>query len=216
MRQPCLVALVPLFACAHHEVATSPPPVAPEVVIPGSELEFYDLTGASAVDVVQAMVESAPSDGNLQHAAQTRWEVVWRYPAGPEDQPERCDLAQVDVHVGVLTLFPRWQPPAGANPADVAEWYRYTAALAEHETEHVALIGDLAGTIPGVLAASDCAHADAEGQGVLDAIRAANRDLDAHTRDGATEGAALAWLSGRDPSDALAGGGRSYSAALAP
>ena len=208
MRQPCLVVLAPLFACAHHEVAVAPLVVAPEVVIPGSALEFYDLQGATAVDVVQSMVENAPSDGNLQHAAQTHWEVVWRYPAGPDDAPEACDL-------DVLTEFPRWDPPADANPADVAEWYRYTSALAGHETEHVALIGDLAGTIPAVMAASDCAHADAAGQAVLDTIRDANRDLDTHTRDGATEGAALAWLGGRDASEAFVGGGRAYSAALA-
>jgi predicted secreted Zn-dependent protease len=203
-----------LVACAHHEVAAAPLAVAPEVVIPGSALEFYDLQGATAVDVVQSMVENAPSDGNLQHAAQTHWEVVWRYPAGPDDAPEACDLDQVDVHLDVLTEFPRWDPPADANPADVAEWYRYTSALAGHETEHVALIGDLAGTIPAVMAASDCAHADAAGQAVLDTIRDANRDLDTHTRDGATEGAALAWLGGRDAAEAFAGG-LPYSAALA-
>ena len=191
-----LLLLAPLTACVHPVVASLSPSDDPGITIPGSALEFYDLTGSNAVDVVQSLVEQSPAEANIQHAAQTRWEVVWRYPAGPDDQPEACDLDQVDVHVSVVTDFPRWSPPAESNPEDVAEWHRYTRALAVHETEHVALIDDLAGTLPAVLGGSDCAHADAEGQGVLDAIRAANNELDVATRDGAREGAALAWLGG--------------------
>ena len=59
----------------------------------------------------------------------TEWEVVWRYPAGPDDgSAPACDLEDVDVHVTVTTLFPRWSPPVGALPADVAEWNRYVLA----------------------------------------------------------------------------------------
>jgi hypothetical protein len=60
----------------------------------------------------------------------------------------------------------------------------------------VRLIDDLAGTIPGVLGRTDCAHADAEGARVLDTIRTANAELDTLTRNGAAEGAALAWIGG--------------------
>lgn len=196
MRHLLAVVLAPLSACVHPVVASAPAPVRPTIAIPGSELAFYELTGANPVDVVQSLVEESPADGNVQHAAQTRWEVVWRYPAGPEDQPEACDLSSVEVHVSVVTDFPRWEPPATASAVDVAEWYRYTEALAGHEASHVQLIDDLAGTIPAVLGRTDCAHADAEGARVLDAIRTANAELDTLTRNGAAEGAALAWLGG--------------------
>lgn len=188
--------LLGALACAHRPAEPSDPVPAP-LVIPGASVTFYDLQGATPVDVVESLVAAAPQDTDIRHAAQTRWEVVWRYPAGPDDQPEACDLSTVDVHVDVVTAFPRWEPPAEAAPADVAEWRRYTAALAGHEVEHVARITELAGTLPAVLGASDCAHADAEGQRVLDAIRASNVELDVQTRDGATEGAALAWIDAR-------------------
>lgn len=192
--------LLGALACAHRP-SDPAPPAAPAVVIPGSSVAFYDLSGATPVDVVESLVAAAPVETNIRHAAQTRWEVVWRYPAGPDDHPEACDLSTVDVHVDVVTDFPRWTPPPEAAPADVAEWMRYSAALADHEAEHVQRIEDLAGTLPGVLRASDCAHADAEGQRVLDAIRAANTELDVRTRDGATEGAALAWIDARGVAD---------------
>ncbi len=196
MRRLSPLVLGSLFACVHPGLAQAPAQAAPVIAIPGSALEFYDLAGANAVDVVQSLVEQSPAVGSVQHAAQTRWEVVWRYPAGPDDQPNACDLTNVEVHVSVVTDFPRWDPPAGAAPADVAEWYRYTLALASHEAEHVQLIDDLAGTIPDVLERSDCLRADAEGEQVLDAIREANSELDVKTHDGAREGATLAWIGG--------------------
>ena len=189
-----LLSVLALIGCTHRPVASAPALAAPDVQIPGSSLEFYEISGANPVDLVESLVTVSPATGNIHHAAQTRWEVVWRYPAGPEDRPEQCDLSTVDVNVSIVTDFPRWSPSAEAAESDVREWQRYTQALAVHEAEHVRLIDALAGTLPEVLSSSDCASADARGQAVLDAIREANTHLDVVTRDGATQGAALAWL----------------------
>lgn len=189
-----LLSLLALIGCTHRPVVVAVPGSLPEVQVPGSVLEFYEISGSNPVDVVESLVTVSPAVGNIHHAAQTRWEVVWRYPAGPDDRPDQCDLSTVDVKVSIVTDFPRWTPGVEADDSDVREWQRYTRALAVHEAEHVRLIEELAGTLPAVLGGSDCANADARGQAVLDAIREANTQLDVVTRDGATQGAALAWL----------------------
>ncbi len=192
-----VMVLLALFACVRpqaanvQDIVAAPPPVA----VPGSEMAFYEVTGRTPVDVVESMTENAPQDSSIHHAAQTDWDVVWRYPAGPDDgSAPACQLDQVDVHVSILTRFPHWQPPADADPKDVDEWARYTTALAKHESAHVRIIDDLAGTLPAALNAGTCDDADQRGEAVLDAIRAQNAELDTDTLDGETTGAELAWV----------------------
>lgn len=166
------------------------------IAIPGSDLAFYDVTGASAVDVVESLVAQAPDAGGIRHAAVTEWQIVWRYPSDTDDSSTTaaCDLDHVRMDVSILTLFPRWSPPIGANPADVQEWWRYSLALADHEAVHVRIIDDLAGSIPAAIQSGGCEGADQRGLAVLDEIRAASSELDTDTLDGATTGAELAWV----------------------
>ncbi|MSP54159.1 MAG: DUF922 domain-containing protein [Myxococcales bacterium] len=191
-----------LTACAHPQLARPAVTEVPVIAIPGSDLAFYDVHGSSGVEVVESLVNQAPEAGGIRHAAVTEWGIVWRYPSDTEDSSASaaCDLDHVLVDVTILTLFPRWSPPIGANPEDVSEWWRYALALADHETVHVRIIDDLANSIPEALRAGGCEGADQRGLAVLDEIRARSSELDTETLDGTTTGAQLAWVAAAQPS----------------
>ena len=152
-----LLSVLALIGCTHRPVASAPSLAAPDVQIPGSSLEFYEISGANPVDLVESLVTVSPATGNIHHAAQTRWEVVWRYPAGPEDRPEQCDLSTVDVNVSIVTDFPRWSPSAEAAESGVGigEHATYVGEIGDPVAVEDPVIGVGDGFEEGVLADAD-------------------------------------------------------------
>ena len=64
----------------------------------------------------------------------TRWNFRWSWPGYGSST---CDLARATVTLSIVVSFPRWTHPVGASPGVVADWGRYTRALALHEQGHV-------------------------------------------------------------------------------
>ena len=120
------------------------------------------------------------------HDADTRWYVRWTWPG---QGTAKCRLTGAAVSYDIVVTFPRWVSPADATPELVAKWNGYLSALALHEKGHV---NNVVAHIPAVLAAikgAACLTAEAAAQEVLRQMRDFDRQYDATTRHGLTQGA---------------------------
>ena len=148
-------------------------------------MRYYDVTGSTATAVRAQMYQLGPVDHGQHEDAYTAWYINWRWPPGPGG----CDLADVTVSDTITVTFPRWTPPAAASQALVADWVRYTHALATHEEGHVDFVVATLPAVKQAIESATCATADAAGNAVLDRIRQHDLAYDAATDHGATQGA---------------------------
>lgn len=185
-----LLALWPTFALSRptslvvklwHQLRLDQP------VVAVGTTRYYEIHGATAKELRQALIASSPREANGQpFDGRTAWSVAWVWPTAP-DGSCRLDLARLIVRTTVL--LPRWTPPPSVSQALVEHWQHYLARLAHHEALHVALVAQ---DVPVVLAAihgATCATANAAATRALTQLQEQSRAYDVETAHGATQGA---------------------------
>jgi len=142
-----------------------------------AQIEYYDV--------------SAPGG----YTANTTWHLSYEY--RPRSQPGgACEVDTVTTKLDLKVSMPRWAPTAGASPDLSARWSRYISALQVHEAGHLQTGRDFeSGFKRAALAAraANCGELNSALRtlfdSLLDQARARDRDYDARTGHGATQGA---------------------------
>jgi predicted secreted Zn-dependent protease len=164
----------------------APLPTAAVADVSGAEISYYDIEGATAADLGQAMRELGPVayDG-WKGSAATNWYISWNWPGyGSQD----CQLGDATVSYTVRVTLPQWQPPARTSPELVTDWNRYVLALASHEQQHVDFVPEGAADVEAAIRGATCQTADAAAMAAIESIRQRDRDYDAATDHGASQG----------------------------
>lgn len=185
MRHAALCLLVLL---ALPDTAASVPPA----------ITWYDVQGSTLHEVGEWMDRHGPAgaDGRRFHGY-TEWAVRWRYRYRPGRTG--CAVTALETDLTVTMQLPRWLSRADASPAAIREWDRYSAALRAHEDGHAEIGASAAEAIRQSLSAlrsaSSCEalakELDDRGMAIIEEHQAREREYDASTRHGATQGARL-------------------------
>lgn len=171
---------------------------APGAAAAEPEVTWYEVHGDTLREVGEWMDRHGPAsaDGRRFHGY-TEWAVSWRYRYRPGRTG--CAVTALETDLAVTMQLPRWHPGADASPAAIGEWARYSAALRAHEDGHAEIGASAAGAIRQELSAlrnaSGCEalakELDARGMAIIEEHQAREREYDASTRHGATQGARL-------------------------
>lgn len=135
------------------------------------------------------------TENNRRYHGYTKWYVKWRY-RWHKQADGRCKITSVNTSITGDILLPKLE---NANAQQTERFNRYIAALREHELGHYNLgkeagikIDDYISTMPEM---SSCAEleqtANDFGYQTLDEYRAIEKQYDADTQHGKTQGA---WL----------------------
>lgn len=194
---PLSILLLVSLACSLLPRAAHPPVIEMDatplpddfglVDIPGTTITYYEIDGDSEDVLRDQLNHLAPVglDGYPGDAV-TNWYIRWNWPGyGTAD----CDLSQATASYEIEVVFPRWTPPQDASPELVAKWNAYVHALAEHEQGHVDYVVVHYLDVLEAIQGAGCLTADGAAQAALEPIRQHDRDYDAETDHGATQGA---------------------------
>lgn len=187
-----------VLLCCLFAVACAPAPSAVRRVPDGPLPEVtedtvtYDIEGSTSKELRASLDQKGQLDDTGRHDAYTKWFVRWFY---DYDRAEAvCRLTNVRSTVEVKYTLPRWP---GENAEVGPRWQEYLKALMAHERGHTQTAVEAARFIvAGISAlppAADCdaagAEANALGNHELDLAHQRDRQYDAETKHGETQGA---------------------------
>lgn len=160
-------------------------------------LRTYAIHGRSAADLAQQMRRLGPADGasGPRFAAWTSWHVAWNYRYARA--ADGCRIATATVELERTMTLPEWADAAAAPPALQIRWRDYLEHLRGHEDGHrehgLQAAQAISRVIEHVGRAPQCRTLGAQIDAFADAVVArqawADRDYDARTRHGRTQGA---------------------------
>ena len=125
----------------------------------------------------------------------TNWNIRWQYDFG-RDPAGLCRVTKLRVVLNLEITLPRLR---GASPSQQENFDRYMVKLRAHEQTHAAIDTEAARSVEHELLAlppqRDCAQLKQQlngaGHAVLGRYREKNREFDARTDHGRTEGVVL-------------------------
>jgi len=127
--------------------------------------------------------------------ANTSWHLAYQY-SSRSGSGGTCAVGTVTTQLALKVRMPRWTPKADDSTAVAARWSRYISALQVHESGHLQIGRDFeSGFKRAALAttAANCGELNSALRtlfdSMLDQARARERDYDARTGHGATQGA---------------------------
>jgi predicted secreted Zn-dependent protease len=96
----------------------------------------YQIAGYSQMDLELQMRALGPTDdySGIHWYAITRPGFDWEQAGSCSDQG--CAPGQVTIILTIQYVLPRWDAPANADPALIADWAVFESALVTHETGH--------------------------------------------------------------------------------
>lgn len=162
-----------------------------------SRVVTYPVFGETIADIQRSIAGSAPSrSGDAYYAGVTKWSLTANYDLIPTENGCLLDNGEVylrlRIHLPALSQKPR-------SAAVEREWRRFFNALNAHEALHaqnahraaVTLFAKINGTRTDVTCSRARVIAEQATQTLIERISAYDKDLDAQTRHGATQGAYL-------------------------
>lgn len=166
---------------------------------------YYAVTGATLPEIRQSLRQNRPWKERFDHDGMTEWRVTWHFTVVAT--PNGCRCSSFSTQTGIITTMPRWFTPTNATDAVKQTWQKYAIALAQHEAGHAAIAlaaaSELQTRIRGIGEGSDCAslkqRINTLGQQVIEDYRKRDKDYDASTRHGVTQGAFLPGRMRRGP-----------------
>lgn len=171
-----------------HTVTPSETPIAVGLVdIPGANVVYYDISGSTERELrAQLDVLGPVGSDNYRWDAYTSWFIRWNWPGYGSSA---CNLSEVSVTYNNEVIFPRWTTSENTSSEMIANWERFTQALAEHEKGHVDIVISSIQSVKDAIMGATCDTADAAAQAALISIRQQDASYDETTGHGATQGA---------------------------
>ncbi len=156
------------------------------VKIENARVNYYTINGSSASELRAQLDAKGPLgyDG-YRGDATTNWYIRWNWPGFGSST---CDLSKATVSNEIVVDFPRWTPPDDASPELVDKWNRFVLGLAGHEQNHVDFVVENYLSVLDAIRSATCKTADAVAASALEPIRQLDREYDAVTNHGETEG----------------------------
>ena len=156
------------------------------VSVSGVTVTYYDITGASAADLVDAMhTRGATTCHTTDAIACLSYGFDWTVRTGTTNAG-RCTVSTVNLKSTYEMTLPRWTGPARVPAGLVAWWRQVQAHLIWHESQHLNISRDYEPKIKAAIAAGPCADStDAPAPGVLTvkaALAADQNQFDASDR----------------------------------
>lgn len=158
------------------------------------EVRYYDIVGRTENDLLQAMLRGGPVSGGSRYFGLTSTEVRYTYWMTPTSIG--CDLANIEVHLRVVTTLPRWRPYSGTPYEVERKWRSFDRALLIHENGHKQFAleeADMIRRALGGLRTPSCEAMDAEARDIASRIRDTyvlrHNAYDARTDHGTAQGA---------------------------
>jgi len=160
------------------------------------QTKYYEISGSSVTQLRESLNQKRPvSRDGTPHDANTAWDIRWRYTT--RELPSMCAVKSFDVSVEIAMTVPKWVNEADAPSSLVERWRNYYAALLVHEDGHKAIASAAAAAIRRLGATvspqPSCAEVarviDRAATSVLDDYRQKERQYDAETDHGRTQGA---------------------------
>jgi predicted secreted Zn-dependent protease len=195
---------VRLIALQLAALAANPAPVfelrdlpAARGVSEDAHLAWYAVAGTTRAELRAQMHRLGPVANARTYDGMTRDHVRWHYTYGGNGTA--CWVSAARVTLTDTITLPRWTPPPGADPALLAEWWRYLSMLKRHEEGHRRIAFDgaarIAEAINRVSAQPTCDAvgdaANAAGHAILLETQTRQAAYDRATRHGGTQGAIL-------------------------
>lgn len=162
-----------------------------------SRVLTYPVYGETVEEIKRSIADNAPSrNGNSYYAGLTKWNLAATYDLIPTHQGCLLDNAEVyltlRIHLPVLAQKPR-------SAALEREWRRFFNSLNAHEALHgqnahraaTTLLAKISGKRTDVPCSRAKLIAEQATQTLIERISAYDKDLDARTHHGATQGAIL-------------------------
>jgi len=158
--------------------------------------EYYEIRGNSEKELSCQITQNGCSwnDGK-KYASVTSWNVKWSY--GYRRAPQGCSAESFTTTVDITYRYPKWVRTDGAPQILVGTWETYLERLLVHEKGHrdmaVEAAADLARAVSKLPVARSCAELDREvralGRGRITTLNVLERQYDATTKHGTTQGA---------------------------
>jgi predicted secreted Zn-dependent protease len=152
------------------------------------KLDYYEVQGADFKSVLSSMMSGREFAGN------THWSLSYEY--RPRMAAGICKADSVTTRLELSMTLPHWSPPPGVRAELIGRWERFISALRAHEDGHVQGAINLENTAKNLLLAlssESCRALDAAMRERFDQLleqgRARDRDYDAQTKHGDTQGA---------------------------
>ena len=165
----------------------------PEIII---EYNYYDIEGRTAAELREQMNRNGVlwTNGNI-YDAYTGWNVSWNYSYRRTDTG--CWISSVTTILNVEFRLPRWVNYESGPAALKKKWAAYMQALRQHENGHkdfgVKAAGQIERSIAGLEPAPTCDQladtANKTGRRIISEYAAREREYDARTNFGETQGA---------------------------
>ncbi len=157
-----------------------------EPEIPGATVQFYEIEGSTRQELRSAMDNARMTDiSGGRFDATTEWYISVE---GPTADP---NIDYINV------TLPRWQPPDEAEDHLIEAWQEYVTRLAQHEANHVRFVYEAFPDIEQALRNGPRHSAQTRFEAALAVLIRRNREYDADTRHGETEGAVWESVDGR-------------------
>ena len=162
-------------------------------------IAFYRVEGSNTRELWAQIHQFGPPDADTgkRYAAYTKWHVVWTYRF--RSNSTGCRLEDIAVSDSTVTTLPQWVNEDRMDASLRSRWDQFVAKLREHEAGHRQNGLLAAQAVRDILANAppqpDCHALDAQASAAAhDAIRRSNqadRDYDARTEHGVTQGTVL-------------------------
>jgi hypothetical protein len=195
---------LPSLATASLVAVAAPAAALEKCVGPDGSVVYSDRPCAAGAKRSSIGVDTSLADAQIEyydvsspggHKGHAYWHLSYTYrtraaPGGG------CTVESLSTKLDLKVRMPRWTPQAGAAADLTRRWERYLDALRVHEAGHLQNGRDFeAGFRTAALgmAPADCgalgAMLQARFDQMLEQARTRDRDYDAETRNGATQGA---------------------------
>lgn len=156
----------------------------------------FPITAATVAGMRAELRRDGPRINGRSWDGATHWSLRWTY--GLRNEPgSGCRVHGVRVEVRADITMPEWLPTVESDDDTKRWWRRYESGLMAHEAEHARLAVDAGNRIRravegriGMTCDALRASANAEGQKILDEMRAQQARYDIETRHGGTQIAA--------------------------
>ena len=194
VRAPSLFVLLCVLFVLPVQAQSAYPGGSTGIVRKDVRVQYYDIQGRSADDLLQAMLRQGPDWQGQRYFGLTNTEVRYSYERVPTTTG--CDLSRIEVQLGITVTLPRWRPMPGTPYALERAWHQFERNLRGHEAGHQQLAEEEGEMIRRILAAvrtPSCETMDAEARRRVDEVRATYNDLhhgyDTRTEHGRSQGA---------------------------
>jgi len=135
---------------------SSPIPEYPGLIVfPNIKMEYYDIQGSTAQELLDEMYENGPIAGfeSYRSSAALEYDLLYTWPGKSLGD---CDLNKAETRYELKVIAPRWKPYSDVSPELVENWVRYIAKVRAHEEEHIKIVRNYFALLNETIANSTC------------------------------------------------------------